>query len=259
MPCLPLFFVHTANDFRSIFYFGYLVAQPAAAYFLTSFPNGKFVAFTSMSWAIVLFAAVGCTNFAGLATARFFLGVAEAGISPAYVLITGSWYTKEEVPLRMGVWFCGNGVAIFLQSVISYGIGHITSTPLPVWRWFFIIFGTIGLFWSIVLYFYMPNDILTATFLSEEEKIIAVERIRRNRTGLASSKFKKQQFIEAITDVKVWWAFFYTIVWMISESTVAAFGSIVIEGFGFDTFESSLLNMPLGATEILGLLGSGYV
>lgn len=147
-----------------------------------------------------------------MAVARVFLGIAEAGVSPAYVLITGTWYTKEEVPFRMGIWFCGNGLAIIIQSVLSYGIGHI-STSIPVWKWFFIIFGILGLAWAAVLYFFMPDTILTARFLSEEEKVIAVERIRRNRTGVANPKFKKNQCIEALTDIKVWWAFFYTIVW----------------------------------------------
>ena len=223
------------------------------------FPIGKFVAFTSLFWAVVLFATAGCTNFGGLATARFFLGVAEAGISPAYVLITGSWYTQSEIPMRIGIWFCGNGIAIIIQALLSYGIGHISYTAIAIWQWFFIIFGVIGLFWSVALFLWMPDSILTAKFLTEEERVIALERIRRNRTGIANPKFKMDQFVEALTDLKVWWAFIYTVVWMIPTSTVASFGSIVIKSFGFSSFESSLLNMPLGATEIIGLLGAGYV
>lgn len=32
-------------------------------------------------------------------------------------------YTKEEIPGRVCVWFMGNGMALILQSFISYGIG----------------------------------------------------------------------------------------------------------------------------------------
>lgn len=244
---------------RSLFYFGYLIAQPLAAYCLTYLPPGKFVTGTSLVWAIVLFSIAGCTNFHGMAAARFFLGFAEAGVSPAYVLITGAWYTKDEVPMRMGIWFCGNGLAIILQSCLSYGIGHIQGTGIPVWKWFFIIFGVIGLGWTAVLYFWMPDNILTAKFLTEDEKAIAVERIRRNRTGVSNPHFKKNQCIEALTDIKVWWAFFYTVVWMIPCTAVANFGSLVIRGFGYGQFESSLLNIPLGVTEIIGLLLAGYI
>ena len=39
-------------------------------------------------------------DFATLATARFFLGVAEAAVVPGFSLITGIFYRKEEQPIR---------------------------------------------------------------------------------------------------------------------------------------------------------------
>lgn len=39
-------------------------------------------------------------DFATLATARFFLGVAEAAVVPGFSLITGLFYKKEEQPIR---------------------------------------------------------------------------------------------------------------------------------------------------------------
>lgn len=83
-------------------------------------------------------------------------------------------------------------------------LGHITSGS-AVWRWFFIIFGLLGLVWSVVVWIYMPDTMITAKFLTDREKAIAVERIRRNRTGVANPKFEKSQFIEAIMDPKIWY------------------------------------------------------
>lgn len=42
-------------------------------------------------------------------------------------------------------------------------------------------------------------------------------------------------------------------------TAVASFGSIIIKGFGFSVFESSLLNIPLGVTENIGLLAAALV
>jgi hypothetical protein len=162
------------------------------------------------------------------------------------------------IPIRICVWFCGNGTAIILQSLISYGIGHI-NTSIAVWRWFYIIFGLVALFWSVVVWLFMPDTMITANFLNGREKSIAVERIRRNRTGVANPELKKYQIMEALLEIKNWWSFFYTIVWMIPMTAIASFGSLVIKGFGFGAFESSLLNMPLGAVENIGLMAAGYV
>lgn len=186
------------------------------------------------------------------------MGCAEGAISPTFTLITGAWYTQAEIPLRITLWFCGNGFAIIIQAFISYGIGHIESS-IPVWKWFFIIYGLIALAWSAVLYFYMPSTILDCTFLTDHEKSIAIERIRGNRTGVASNKYKNHQMIEALKDPKVWWSLVYTVLWMIPNTAVGSFGTLVIKGLGFNSFQSSLLNAPLGVTENIGLVLCGWL
>lgn len=244
----------------SIFYFGYLAFQPLAARLLVRVPLGRFVAVTSLLWAVVLSCTAGATNFAGLMVLRFILGACEAGISPAYVLIMGTWYKRDEIPLRITLWYCGNGIAIILQAFIAYGVGHIHVGTMPVWRWFFIIFGIIGFAWAAVLWLLMPDTPLTASFLDDREKLIAIDRLRLNRTGVqANHVFKRDQFYEAVTDVKVWYGFFYSIACVVPATAVANFGSLVIKGFGYGSFETSLLNIPLGITEIIGLLATGFV
>lgn len=39
-------------------------------------------------------------NYAGLMAVRFFLGVAEAAVSPGFALITGLFYKRKEQPAR---------------------------------------------------------------------------------------------------------------------------------------------------------------
>jgi MFS transporter, ACS family, allantoate permease len=188
------------------------------------------VACTSLVWAVVLLCTAGAYNFTGMMIVRFFLGMAEGGISPAYVLITGAWYRKHEVPLRINLWVCGNGIAAILQAFIAYGIGHIETTGVAIWRWFFIIFGLIGLVWAVVLWLWMPDSPMTAKFLNDREKAIAVERLRENRIGISNAEFKKNQLLETFTDFKVWYGFFFSILYTIAATAVASFGGLVIKG-----------------------------
>lgn len=69
---------------------------------------------------------------------RFLLGVAEATITPAFVYVTAMWYTREEIPVRTGIWFAGNSFGGFATSLIAYGVGHIEK-PLTSWQWLFIV------------------------------------------------------------------------------------------------------------------------
>ncbi|KAK4947979.1 hypothetical protein LTR10_013032 [Elasticomyces elasticus] len=243
----------------AIFYFGYLAFQPILARLLNYVPLGRFVAYTSLAWAVLLFCTAGAFNYAGMMSIRFFLGVAEGGISPAFVLITGTWYKKNEIPFRITLWYCGNGLANILQSFISYGIGHIDNTGVATWRWFFIIFGILGLVWAVVLWLFFPDSPLTAKFLNDREKSIAIQRLKDNRTGVTNTEFKKEQLIEALTDVKVWYGFFYAIACVVPATSIANFGSLIIKGFGFGTFETSLLSCPLGVVQDMTLIAVGYI
>ncbi|KAH8646253.1 allantoate permease [Xylariales sp. PMI_506] len=242
----------------SLFYFGYLAFQPFGALCLTYLRPGKFVITITILWSIVLMATAACTNFTGMAICRFFLGAIEGGISPAYVLITSSWYTQAEIPYRTTIWFCGNGMSFILQAFISYGIGKIVS-PIEVWKWFFIIYGLLAFLWAGVVWRYMPDSIIDCKFLNDREKAIAIERIRANRTGIANRHFKPHQLWEALCDWKVWWPVAYVIAWIIPNTVTGSFSTIVIKGMGFSSSQASLLSAPLGVTQFIGLLGPGYV
>jgi MFS transporter, ACS family, allantoate permease len=72
-----------------------------------------------------------------------------------------------------------------------------------------IIVGLLTLVTSVLFWFFFPNSPTTAWFLSEEERIMAVQRIRVNQTGIENKRWKKDQFIETILDPKVWVMFFF--------------------------------------------------
>lgn len=57
-------------------------------------------------WGGVLMCHAATQNYAGLVTARFFLGVGEAAVAPGFGLLTGMFYKREEQPARY-VWSLG--------------------------------------------------------------------------------------------------------------------------------------------------------
>ena len=87
----------------------------------------------SIIWALILGCHAATQSFTGLFIARFFLGAAEASISPGFSLITGMWYKRQEQPFRHGIWFFGNSVAVMFGSLLGYAIAHIRGS-LAAWR-----------------------------------------------------------------------------------------------------------------------------
>lgn len=58
--------------------------------------------------------------------------------------------------------------------------------------------------WAAVLLWLLPDTPTTARFLTKNERIMAVDRIRSNQTGMKDNQFKWKQVLEAMTDIKVW-------------------------------------------------------
>ena len=70
------------------------------------------------------------TNFPQLAAARFFLGVLESCVNPGFVLITSSWWKREEQLTRVGIWYSSNGFIGVPSTMIFYAIEHIKVRSL---------------------------------------------------------------------------------------------------------------------------------
>ncbi|OXT09833.1 hypothetical protein B9K03_12025, partial [Rothia sp. Olga] len=54
-------------------------------------------------------------------------------------------------------------------------------------------------------FFYLPDNVTNAWFLTKEEKLEVVEHIRANQTGLETKKFKKHQIKELFLKDKLTW------------------------------------------------------
>lgn len=72
------------------------------------------------------------------------------------------------------------------------------------WKIIFLLNGLLTTIIGIVFLFVMPDNQLNAKFLTKEERILAVERVRSNQQGIGNKHFKLYQFKEALLDPLVW-------------------------------------------------------
>lgn len=144
------------------------------------------------------------------------------------------WYTRREQPVKIGLWYTADGIGIAVGGLLGYGIGHIKGA-LPSWKYEFLIIGAICAVWGIVVGLCLPDNPVTAKFLTEKEKRIVVERLRDNQTGVENKTIKTYQIVEAFTDYKLY--FFYAIATLqaITNGGTTNFGTLITQGFDFST------------------------
>jgi MFS family permease len=178
--------------------------QPLAAFILVKLPTGKVIATAIFLWGSTLAIMSSCTNFPSLLALRFILGSFEAMIAPACVATTTMWWRRSEQTLRNGYWNAMNGVTFVVGSLFTYGLGHIESDSLYKYQVVFMFCGLLTVTYALVVLILMPDSPMKAKYLTERERIIAVERLRANQMGVQSGEWKWDQVIETLIDLKTW-------------------------------------------------------
>ncbi|KAL4864812.1 major facilitator superfamily domain-containing protein [Aspergillus spectabilis] len=248
----------------SAFFFGFLVASYPVSLYFVKFPIGKFLSITFLSWAIVLACHGATSNFAGITSVRVLLGALGSTISPGLSLVTGLWYKRSEHASRHGIWFAGNSIASMFGSLLTYGIGHINNSVDP-WRWIFIVFGILTFAYGIIFFICLPDTPQTARFLSKKEGEFVYQRAQQETLTGVSKKWSKSHCVEALIDPKTWLIFVYAMGSCIPNGgitsvrisglrftkallivyTLLQFGGLVVAGFGYSTFDTILVSLPM--------------
>lgn len=83
----------------------------------------------------VLLLHIPCQSFASLFVVRFFLGLAEACIVPAFLLSMSMFFTYQEQAVLMPImWSVGNASPI-TSGLLSYGALWINTGSFASWKW----------------------------------------------------------------------------------------------------------------------------
>ncbi|KAI1810640.1 MFS general substrate transporter [Poronia punctata] len=243
----------------SVFYFGYLLWTYPTSLLIARLPVGRYLAANTLFWGTVVALTAACSSFGGLVTVRFLLGVAEATVSPALMFITSTWYTRDEIPTRTGIWFAGNSVGGIASSLLAYGIGHIHDHVGP-WRWMFIILGILTFVLGLCLFFLLPDSISSAAFLSPKEKQWAVDRVVIAGLGRTEhTVWRWPQMRECLIDPKSWLIWSIALLCQIPNGGTQNFANLVIKSFGFTSLQSTLINIPYSLISIIAISGTGWI
>ncbi|KAI1751842.1 putative allantoate permease [Xylaria castorea] len=237
----------------------YSVAEFPQGLLLQRFPPATVLGVNVLLWGVLVASTAACQNFAGLVAVRTLLGVFEAVITPALILITSQWYNRRESTPRYGIWYCGLGAGQIIGGLISFAAQHGSRTAsFSGWRIMFVAVGLFNLIVAALIILFLPNGPQDAAWLSEAEKMHIREKLALDQAGTGMKVFRKAALREALFDVHVWILFVLTIVLVIPSGVITTFSATLIRGFGYDPKSAALLNIPSGAVSIIATLGCTY-
>lgn len=115
----------------SLFYVGYIISQVPANVVIAKGKPRLLLPLCMLGWSAVTICMTAMTSGWSFMLCRFLVGVTEGPFVPAVSLMTSSWYTKEESPLRcefLRSLTADRGVLTFSSTGWAFGM-LATSSP----------------------------------------------------------------------------------------------------------------------------------
>jgi MFS family permease len=127
------------NASLTIFFVSYSVFEPLTNVLLKKMRPSIFLPLIMILWGICMTCMGLVHNAAGLMTARWWLGVAEAGLFPGVNYYLSCWYRRSEFGIRAAVFFSAAALAGSFGGLLAAGIAQMKGVGgKPGWAWIFV-------------------------------------------------------------------------------------------------------------------------
>ena len=200
-------------------------------------------------------------NFQGMMAARFFLGLAEAGLFPGINYYLSCWYKRSEFGIRAAIFFSAAAVSGSFGGLLAAAIGQMKGVGgKQGWAWIFILEGLatvlvgVASFWMV---FDFPDE---ARFLSDIDRQRVIRRLKADQQSSAEHEsFKMEYFWASVKDWKTW---LYALIYMGADCPLYAFSLFlpsIVAGLGYTSTKAQLLSVPPYAAAAILTITIGYV
>ncbi|KAK4452643.1 major facilitator superfamily domain-containing protein [Podospora aff. communis PSN243] len=172
------------NALLSIFYISYIIFEIPSNILCKWCGPGWFIPTISLGFGVCSIVTGFVNNFSQAAAVRFLLGLFEAGMMPGIAYYLSRWYTRSELTFRLGLYIVMAPLAGAFGGLLASGILTLDSVgSVKGWRMIFVIEGIITVGLSLISYLTLTDRPSTASWLTAEEKELAIARVKAERVG----------------------------------------------------------------------------
>jgi MFS family permease len=185
-------------------------------------------------------------NYGGLVTARFFLGIAEAGLFPGVNYYLSCWYKRSEFGIRAAIFFSAAAFAGSFGGLLAAAIAKMKGVGgKPGWAWIFILEGLATILVGIVSYWMVFDFPDEATFLNPQDRARVIRRLKEdNQSSAEHEEFQMSYFYASIKD---WKTYAFAVIYMGCDGALYAFSLFlpsIVAQLGYTSTKANLLSVP---------------
>ncbi|CCG82405.1 putative MFS transporter [Taphrina deformans PYCC 5710] len=215
----------------TIYFFGYVLFEVPANIVLRRVPPRIWLPTLMALWGMVGVFMGLVHNLQGLLAARFFLGLAEAGLFPGAVFYMSMWYARHEQHYRISLFFSAAALAGAFGGVLAFAIGKMNGIGgKSGWSWIFIIESMFTIVVAIFALFLIHDYPDKATCLNEEERELCIARLKAVVMPPTTSRSPGTMCTELFRNLPLY--------------TLSLFLPTIIKNLGYSAANAQLLTVP---------------
>ena len=245
---------------------GFLLAEIPSQLVGKKLGPDRWIPIQILLWSIASGSQFFMRNNADFFACRFFIGLCMGGFIPDSVLYVSYFYTRSEMPFRLALFWFTDSMAGVIAGFIAYGALHMDNVAgREGWRWLFMIEALISVVIGFLSFiFLVPGPTQTKTwffpkgyFTEREEKIITNKVIRddpskadmHNRQAITP-----KMLWESLKDYDLWPIYAIGILFEIPATPPKAYLTLALKNLGFNSFQVTLLTIPVTVFTAVNLL-----
>ncbi|EEA23267.1 hypothetical protein TMatcc_002125 [Talaromyces marneffei ATCC 18224] len=178
----------TGNDYNivlSVFFTSYIVFEIPSNMACKWLGPGKFLPALTLGFGISSLGTAFVNDIHAVSAVRFLLGMFEAGLLPGIAYYMSRWYRRSELAFRLSCYIVMAPLAGAFGGLLASAILKLGSVgSLHTWRMIFVIEGIITCGLALIGFFTMTDRPSTARWLSQDEKDLAIARLKSERVGV---------------------------------------------------------------------------
>ncbi|KAI1776975.1 putative MFS transporter [Hypoxylon cercidicola] len=218
----------SGNDYNvllSIFFISYIVFEVPCNLACKWIGPGWFIPFISFGFGVCSLGTAFVRDLPAACGVRFLLGVFEAGMMPGISYYLSRWYRRSELVFRISLFVVMAPLAGAFGGLIASGILSLSNIgSVRAWRMIFLVEGIITMGLSLISFFTLTDRPETARWLTEEEKTLAIARVK-------SEMLAQTTVLDKTNRKKVWLGFWNPVV--LATSLIFLFNNITVQGLAF--------------------------
>jgi ACS family tartrate transporter-like MFS transporter len=218
-----------------LFFLSYAVCEVPSNLALHRFGARRWLSRIMISWGLIAICMLFVRTPWQFYTARFFLGMAEAGFFPGVVFYLMQWFPPEQRARAVSRFYISLPLSgVFMGAVAGALLNLNGRAHLAGWQWLFLVEGIPPILLSVAFLLLLPDTPAQAPWLTEPERDWIIRNV--DRTG-DHIHHPAEPIHRILIDPRVW--------------QIGAFGFLLLTcSYGYVLFPKSSKAPPISASPV---------